>query len=147
MSCAHENICYIAGRNVCTDCGLMFQNEVQYVFSYNHRPAFRHCVPVYSRRKRFYAFLKSLDHPAVSRNVETIMDRYCKIEFHYSIFPTKTRRYFFNKNVILFFIMSLLCLDTDGIRTLKDSGRVNAQTISLQSLVDKIPNFHARIKE
>ena len=136
--CEHENTIFVEGRSCCTGCGLMF-SEVQYVFSYHHKSVYRK-APIYSRQKRFYTFLKTTTIPSVHTN--TIMDMFGKIEFHYSIFPPKNRMYFFNKNVVLYFIMTLMGLDTDEVKTLKDRERVGVQISALRELVENhIPEW------
>jgi len=137
MVCEHTNQIWAEGQKVCTDCGLVFPNSVQYIFSYNHQSA-RRRQPLYSRQKRFYHFILQLGNDTILKHHMTIMDYFGKIEFHYSICPPTNRQYFFNKRVVLFWIMTILELNTTGVHTLKDKLRVEMQ---LKALCDIAVNF------
>ena len=137
MVCEHENKVFIQGRKVCTDCGLVFDDSIQYVFSYNHQSSFRR-QPVYSRQKRFYHFIMQLKNSVILKHHMAIMDTFGQIEFYYSMAPPPGRQYFFNKNVVLFWIMTVLELPTENVKTLKDQQRVETQ---VRALCDIAQNF------
>ena len=136
MVCPHENVIFADGHKVCTDCGLMFEHIVQYVTSYSNPSTYRR-QPVYSRQKRFFHFLFKLGNKTVLKNHMRIMDVFGDIEFHYNICPPPGRQYFFNKRVVLFWIMSVLELDCEDIQTLKDKERVDTQIHALCLIAER----------
>ena len=89
--------------------------------------------PVYSRTKRFNAYLINLGYEGLFKNYHDIMDIFGKIEFIWGM-SQKTRLYFFNKSCVMFFIVWVLELKLD-IKTLKDKKRVKRQCVAMAELL------------
>jgi hypothetical protein len=62
------------------------------------------------------------------------MDAFGLLEFHWGIHGSKSRKYFFNKACVLYYIVSKLGLELE-VRTLKDQERVNIQLAEMEQLV------------
>ena len=134
--CTHKNTVFAQGERCCTDCGTILDEQV-FIMSYSRAFSYRK-QPIYSRQKRFYHFLQSSSHPEVWKNMEDIMLCFSFIEFHWSIRCTKTRIYFFNRFVVLVFILNFLGKNTDGMRTLKDKERVVQQFAEISRILENL---------
>ena len=137
--CQHLNTTYDAGEKCCTDCGLML-DEIVFVSSYNQIYTYRP-QPVYSRQKRFYHFLLASKNPVIFQNLEDIMTMFGKLEFFWGMRPVTTRKYFFNRFVVLVFILEQLNINTEGMRTLKDKDRVANQMQVMRQILEKSHRF------
>ena len=134
--CDHSNRAFVDGRQVCTGCGLEL-SAVQYVTSYSRQQCFRRHTPVYSRQKRFFGFINAHSDPVVNQHIEEIITLFTHIVFAHGIFPPKNRKYFFNRNVTLAFIVFTLGYDVTGLKTLKDKDRVICQMNNMRDILIK----------
>lgn len=139
MLCEHTNQIFCEGTKVCTSCGLVFPDKIQYVVSYNHNYSKRR-PPVYSRQKRFYNFIRSHTESVVRNNLEDIIQCFTHLEFFYQIYADRihSRKYFFNRRVTLAFIIEYLGIEPDEpLQTLKDQERVDEQFRSMAMLAER----------
>ena len=118
----------------CTGCGKEIRKGVQWVMGYNNPNMYRCRYPVYSRTKRFKNYILDLKKPLIFCNFEPIMNAFGLIEFHWGNKGSKTRKYFFNKACVLFFIIRGLEIELE-IRTLKDGDRVQHQLAEMNGLL------------
>jgi hypothetical protein len=137
-ACSHcgSNSSAIEGGSLwCTGCGTQLQAQCEWTFTYSLCSNYRK-VPVYSRIKRFQAWLKELNEPVIFANFEEILFLYGTIEF--SFHPHRGERmYFFNKNCVLSFILEYLCLPLQ-VPTLKDAHRVEKQVTTMSKLLAEL---------
>ena len=133
--CSHCNTGTVQGTTVCTKCGLELSHSPVYVRSYNRVFSYRR-QPIYSRQKRFYQYIISLQNSEVAAHMEEILCMFTAIEFHWNIFGNPGRKYFFNRNVTFFFIADSLNLAITP-KTLKDENRVNEQLADIKKLLAK----------
>ena len=134
--CEHSNRAFVDGRRVCTGCGLELPG-VQYVTSYSRQQCFRRHTPVYSRQKRFFSFINAHANPVVRQHIEEIVTMFTHIVFAHGIFPPVNRKYFFNRNVTLAFIVFTLGYDVSGLKTLKDKERVVCQMENMREILER----------
>ena len=124
---------------MCTECGLMFSDKIEYVVSYNHNFSKRR-PPVYSRQKRFYHFIREHPNEIIRQHTEDIIMFFTHLELFYQIVSEDlhNRKYFFNRRVVLAFILYYLDIDVgQELRTLKDKTRVMDQFCSMKRLTDR----------
>ena len=132
--CEHENYTFTEGQKCCTDCG-SYLGERVYITSYNRSFSYRR-QPIYSRQKRFYSFITSIHQPYIMENMEDIMTLFGRLEFFWnSSIHRNSRKYFYNRFVILVFILDTLNINTDGMRTLKDKERVEIQMNAMNEIL------------
>ena len=126
-----------AGSLWCTGCGEQIVAQCEWTFSYSNRTNNYRRVPVYSRLKRFREWCIKTRIPYVLQHMSSILDLYAKLEFGW-INNKKKRCYFFNKNCILFFCVTVLGITspTHTIKTLKDEERVDAQLLEMCNLLE-----------
>ena len=130
--CSHENTTFCDGQKCCTDCGTYLGQRI-YITSYNRSFSYRQ-QPIYSRQKRFYHFLLKKQDPKIQDAVEKIMCLFSRIEFFWNLQKTRERKYFFNRSVTLFFILSHFEIPTN-MHTLKDPERVIRQCASMAEIL------------
>ena len=130
--CEHENTAFIEGQKCCTDCGTYLDERI-YITSYNRSFSYRR-QPIYSRQKRFYHYLLRNTHTNVQDAVEDIMLLFSRIEFFWNLQKQRERKYFFNRSVTLFFILTYLNIPTN-MRTLKDHERVATQCTNMAEIL------------
>ena len=118
----------------CTACGTEIRSHVQWVAGYNNPNMYRARYPVYCRTKRFKNFILDMKNRVIYCNYNSIMDVFGLLEFHWGIHGSKSRKYFFNKACVLYYIVSKLGLELE-VRTLKDQERVNIQLAEMEQLV------------
>ena len=134
-TCTHEDTIFDKGTTICTTCGLEICYSPVYVRSYNRTFTFRH-PPVYSRQKRFCQYVISLCNNEIGEKMEDILLLFARIEFFWNVYRDPVRKYFFNRNVVLFFITNLLELSVKP-KTLKDENRVIEQLAQITELLKK----------
>jgi hypothetical protein len=135
--CEHDNTAFIEGKKCCTDCGT-YLDQCVYVTSHARAFSFRR-QPIYSRQKRFYHYLLNNTHTNVQEAMEDIMLLFSRIEFFWNLRPRRKRKYFFNRSVTLFFILTYLNIPTK-MQTLKDNERVAAQCTNIAEILRN--SFH-----
>ena len=137
--CNNEDYISEWGATWCISCGNMIESDVTYVRSYNN-PISTRTYPAYSRQKRFYNYLMGLKDCRICEEVDEILNYFNLIEFHWNIFNTTNRKYFFNRYVVLYYIIQKLNLKIP-VRTLKDTSRVDVQIADLENLLNRIPKI------
>ena len=135
--CEHENTAFIEGKKCCTDCGT-YLDERLYITSYTRAFSYRR-QPIYSRQKRFYHYLLKNTHTNVLERIEDIMLIFSRIEFFWNLRSKRQRKYFFNRSVTLFFILTYLKIPTK-MKTLKDHERVATQCTNIAEILKN--SFH-----
>lgn len=130
--CECEHIVADNGYLWCTGCGLQQNGRVEYVRSYNCPQAHRR-FPMYSRIKRFIAWMRSLKLELSADEFEEVLNMFTFLEFKWSV-SNKTRRYFFNKGCVLQFCLDRLEVDLT-VHTLKDTDRVKSQMEAMAELL------------
>ena len=120
----------------CTGCGVEVRSCCLWVSGYNNPNQYRARFPVYSRTKRFKNYILELKRKLIFCNFEDIMNAFGLIEFHWGNKGSKTRKYFFNKACVLFYIIGALGINLK-VRTLKDQERVKVQLDEMSELLVK----------
>lgn len=139
-SCQSSETTVEQGKLWCTGCGTELEDCPTWVTSYavpNHFKRF----PVYSRVKRFIEYLRKINKQELNNIINEIIDYFGVIEFQWNMRKHISRKYFFNKYVVLFFIARMLDVHIE-LRTLKDEERVKDQLKEISVLVsDFIEKF------
>ena len=126
----------IDGYLTCTQCGLMFEHRPKYVVSYNC-PQVPRRRQYYSRCKRFKKYVMFFGYPELGSAMEDVLHAYSTIEFLWATFPRDdSRKYFFSRKVVLFFIVDQLELGVE-VPVLKDEERTKNQLEKLEQLLVK----------
>jgi hypothetical protein len=134
-ACNHSETGEIEGTTVCILCGYELSYSPVYVRSYNQVSSHRR-QPLYSRQKRFFQYVLSLQNENIGQHMEEILQLFATIEFYWNIFGNPVRKYFFNRNVTFFYIAKFLNLSISP-RTLKDKDRVEQQLADIEKLLDR----------
>ena len=116
----------------CDNCGRALRDSPVYVTGYCQSHSFKN--QIYSRRKRFGKYLRSVCHnSSVLHSFYDILDLYSRFEFTWIRSDSK-RIYFFAKPVMLRFCCEMLGLCTDNLPSLKDKNRIKEQARELSIL-------------
>ena len=112
----------------------MFEHRPKYVVSYNC-PQMPRRRQYYSRCKRFKKYVQWFRFDKLSKRMEDILYAYSTIEFLWmTLKKNDTRKYFFSRKVVLFFIVENLELEVT-VPVLKDQERTDKQLESLQLIL------------
>ena len=118
----------------CKSCGHELESAPQWLHTYA-TPSHYKRFPVYSRIKRFLEYVQKLNKPILFEYYVNILDIFSMIEFQWAMRNQTKRKYFYNKYVVLYFIVRKLQLEID-VRTLKDKERVDNQVHELSVLLN-----------
>ena len=137
-SCGSDQIFQVDNHLTCISCGNQCQYSPVFTWSYsNPRSGFK-SKAYYSRAKRFRNWFWSLGFPELKHQTEPILQLYQLIEFHWAC-RQSSRRYFFSRKVILYYICRFLELEiVEQLPMLKDEQRTLAQFESLQKIRESV---------
>ena len=122
--CGSTNFAVIDNYNTCLECGTCAEYAPVMTFSYNH-PYSHRPRAYYNRVKRFKQYVFAQKETILFDFINEILDLYNYVEFFWGVCKG-TRKYFFSRKVMLFFIVERLGLGIQ-VPLLKDQERNAAQ--------------------
>ena len=136
-TCGNRGFAIVDNYQTCLNCGLCHEYMPKYVMSYSTPHVFqRKCY--YSRIKRFQKKLREMHLQIIGENSEDILNMYGRLEFGWNMLPNKKRKYFFSQKVVLFFILTVLEIDSIAaiVPLLKNKDRTEQQLRAMGEIMD-----------
>jgi hypothetical protein len=132
--CGSSTFAIVDNYNTCLECGNCAEYAPTMTFSYNH-PCSHRLRAYYCRVKRFKQYVFAQKQQLLYDFIDEILDLYNYVEFFWGVYK-KTRKYFFSRKVMLFFIVERLGLDIK-VPLLKDQVSNISQLESIVHLLSK----------